>query len=182
VTLLADYMTLRGWQEPRFGVEAVMEFGIGSADFQNLVVDGRLKWDIVPTVLSVASRLRVGSASDGTPRQKHFSIGGFGTVPGYPQNEYVGNRMVLFQSDLLATPLPHVLPGLRIILSNDLGAVAVADSAAGLLEGFPGEARNYLYSPGIYLGTRTGTIRIGVAWRTDIAETPRFVIRLNERF
>jgi hypothetical protein len=88
--------------------------------------------------------------------------------------------MLLLQTDLLIAPLES--SNLRLIISNDFGGVASTSTTSGPLGGFPGEITSYKYSPGVYLGTPTGWIRIGAAWRTDVAAAPRFVMRLAKPF
>jgi hypothetical protein len=180
VSILADYMTLRSWNSPQFGVEAQAEFGSLEGDFAHYTIDARTKVTIVDKVLWIAAHGRAMSATGNAPPQKLFTIGGIGTLPGYPQNEYGGNRLLLLQTDLLFAPIESI--STRIILSNDFGAIAMADTAAGPLTGFPGDISSFKYSPGIYIGSATGTFRIGAAFRTDVMETPRFVLRFSQPF
>jgi hypothetical protein len=197
-TLLADFMSLRSWSEPQFGLAAQAEFGWGQDvnavtptgdpdgyGFQSFTVDARLKATIITKRLFLALRGRVGAATGDAPQQRWFSIGGAGTLPGYPQNEYWGNRLILIQSDILFQPIESGFGrNLRIIVSNDVGAVTFADAvdrdnpaALG-----PGSISEWKYSPGIYLGSSAARFRIGVAWRTDVMEPPMFVMRLSEVF
>jgi hypothetical protein len=180
VNFLADYITFRSWSEPEFGIETQGEFGFGNYTFAQYVADARLKTTVLPGRIWLAVRGRVGSATGDAPPQKLFTIGGIGTLPGYPQNEYGGNRMLLLQTDLLIAPLES--SNLRLIISNDFGGVSSTSTTSGILGGFPGDIGAFKYSPGIYLGTPTGWIRIGAAWRTDVSSPPRFVMRLAKPF
>lgn len=182
VNLLADCMALRSWDDGQLGVEAQAEFGsMGDDNFAQYVIDGVIKKSIVEKRFWLAARARVGLATAQAPPQKLFTIGGFGTLPGFPQNAWGGNRLLLLQSDLLFAPIPEL--GLRVILENNLGYTSTADSAAGIFEGLlPENISSLQYSPGLYLGTATGRVRIGFAFRTDIFADPVFVIRLAQPF
>ncbi len=176
----ADFLTLRDWSAPQFGAAVQLELGLGDADFQQLVVDARLKGVILSQLAWFALHLRAGSASGDAPPQKRFTIGGFGTLPGYPQNAYDGDRLMLLQTELMIAP-HRSLRNLRLIFSNDFGAVA-SMPGEGLLSGLPSDPTQFLYSTGFYLGTPAGRFRIGAAWRTDRASAPTFVVRLAQRF
>ncbi|MEO5931241.1 MAG: hypothetical protein ABIR47_15010 [Candidatus Kapaibacterium sp.] len=184
VSLVMDYMSLRSWSETQFGLEAAAEWGTLDGSFAQYVLDLRLKTVAIDPWLSLAVHGRLGSATGAAPLQKLFTIGGWGTLPGYPQNAYEGNRMALLQTDLLIAPFARVrfLHDLRVIVSNDFGAVSMADSTAGPFTGIPTDPALFLYSPGIYVGTPAGQFRIGFAFRTDIFRDPRLVIRLNQVF
>jgi hypothetical protein len=180
ISVATDYMTLRDWRAPQFGFAAQLELGLGEETFRQLVVDARLKSVLVSQFAWLGLHLRLGSASNDAPPQKRFTIGGFGTLPGYPQNAYEGDRMMLLQTELLVAPHKS-LRNLRIILSNDFGAVASVPGE-GLLSGIPTDPAHYLHSVGIYLGTPAARFRIGAAWRTDRSGPPTFVVRLAQRF
>ncbi|MDB5036183.1 MAG: hypothetical protein JWQ98_3424 [Chlorobi bacterium] len=184
VGLVMDFMSLRSWSETEFGLETEAEWGSLDGRFAQYVLDLRLKTVAIDPWLSLAVHGRVGSATGAAPLQKLFTIGGWGTLPGYPQNAYQGNRMALLQTDLLIAPFAdsRFLHNLRVIFSNDFGAVTTADSAAGPLAGIPTDPALFLYSPGIYVGTPAGQFRIGYAFRTDIFRDPRLIIRLNQVF
>jgi hypothetical protein len=197
-TFLADYMSLRSWSDPQFGVSAQAEFGWGedrnvltssndnvTYSFQSYIVDARLKTTIAPRTLFVALRLRAGAAVGDAPPQRLFTIGGVGTLPGYPQNEYTGNRLLLVQTELLVQPFASgVGRNIRIVLSNDVGAVSMADSTDrdNPLALGPASIGDWKYSPGIYIGSPAGHVLIGVAWRTDVMESPQFVMRFAQVF
>jgi hypothetical protein len=202
-TLQADYLSLRSWSEPQFGIAIEAELGSGedrpddlekslrTFDMQSFVVDARLKTAVIPGVLWLALRARAGATTsdgetlrDGLP-QRWFTIGGVGTLPGFPDNEFAGNRMLLVNTDLLFRPIASGIGrNLRIIVSNDAGAVSVAgpgDRDDPFTIG-PASISDWKYSTGIYLGAPAARFRIGVAWRTDRMESPRFVMRLSETF
>jgi hypothetical protein len=182
VGITADYMTFRSWGDPQLGLQTESEFGFGDYRFQHHAVDARLKVTLNEGTLWFALHGRIGSATGDAPPQRLFTIGGFGTLPGYPQNAYVGNRMMLIQSDLLFAPFSGLLKDFRIILSNDFGTVATTGTTSGLFGGFPDGVSKWMYSPGIYVGSPAAAFRIGAAWRTDVYATPTFVMRLGQPF
>ncbi|MBS1910995.1 MAG: hypothetical protein JST22_03330 [Bacteroidetes bacterium] len=180
VELTLDQMSLRSWDQPQYGVEAQAEFGSIVNSFQSYVIDARLKTTVIGQRLWLAVHARAGSVTGDAPPQRIFTTGGLGTLPGFPQNIYAGNRLMLVQTDLLFAPFPKL--GLRVIVSNDFAGVSMAASDAGLLAGFPSSISDIKYSPGIYLGSATGAFRIGYAFRTDVFEDPRLVIRVSRPF
>ncbi len=189
-SLCFDGITLRGWDDPQLGAEGRVEFGRtrehGSGDgaFIHYTIDARIRGEVIEGLLWIAARGRIGGATGDVPPQRLFTIGGLGTLPGYPQNAYEGNRMVLLQTELLVAPAGSVRPlrDLRMILSNDIGAVATAATDASLLSMIPGTARAYHYAPGIFLGSATGAFRIGCAFRTDRSADPELVVRLTRPY
>jgi hypothetical protein len=182
VGITADYLTFRSWDDPQLGLQTESEFGFGDYEFQHHVADARLKATLGTGTLWFALHGRIGSATGDAPPQRLFTIGGFGTLPGYPQNAYVGNRMMLLQSDLLFAPFSGFMKDFRIILSNDFGVVGTTGTTSGLLGGFPDGISAWKYSPGIYIGSPAAAFRIGAAWRTDVYEAPTFVLRLGQQF
>jgi len=179
--LLVDYIALRSWDQAQAGLEAQAEFGsMGDDDFAQYIADARLKITLLDEWLWLAAHGRIGATIGETPPQKLFTLGGFGTLPGFPQNIYGGNRLLLLQTDLLLSPFPEL--GLRVILENNFGYTGMADSSAGPLDGFGGDLTAFNYSIGAYLGTAAGRFRIGFAFRTDIFADPVFVIRLGQPF
>lgn len=179
-----DYTTLRSWSSPKFALAGEVEFGeMNEGSFTTLTLDGRLKSTLVDDLLWVSARARISSSSGESPPQRMVSIGGFGSLPGYPQNEFRGNRMVLLQTDLLFSPFALLtsatyLKMLRIIFSNDIGGVSAVSGSNPLLTGFPSRIQEIHYSPGVYVGTATGVLRLGIAWRTDVGRAPVVVLRL----
>jgi len=86
--------------------EAEVAPGLGSDfTFGRYVADGRLYLP-VSAYSSLGLRLRGGLlAGDDAPFQKGFTIGGVGTVLGYPTNAFYGTRMLLGNAEyMIATP------------------------------------------------------------------------------
>jgi hypothetical protein len=181
VNVIADYMSLRSWNDGQFAAEAQAEFGsIGGASFQQYVIDARAKMAVVEDMLWVGLRGRAGSATGQAPPQKLFTMGGYGTLPGFEQNVYGGNRLILLQTDLILAPFRRF--GLRLIFENNFGAVATASPDDGALAGFPSGLGSFKYSTGIYIGTAAAKFRMGFAFRTDIFADPEFVVRIAQPF
>ncbi len=180
VGLAVDYMALRSWDQARIGFEAQGEFGSLGGNFQQYTADARLKATILRERLWLGLRGRLGIAAGNAPPQKRYTIGGLGTLPGFPQNRYEGNRLLLLQSDLLFAPITSL--GFRLILENAIGYVGTAPPSAAALTGFPAELVQLCYAPGIYIGSATGRFRAGIAFRTDIMADPEVVVRLSEPF
>ena len=180
VNLTVDYMAMKSWDAPQFGLEAQAEFGTQNGAFETYVVDARLKTTVVRDLAWLAVHARLGSSTGNAPPQRRFTVGGNGTLPGFPFDAFEGNRMLLLQTDLLIAPIKGV--PLRIILSNDFATIANTAHSSGALAGFLENVEDILYSPGIYMGTATGVFRIGYAFRTDVFADPRLVIRVARPF
>lgn len=179
--ILVDYMTNRNWDVPHIGMQFGAEFGLGGANrFGQYVLDIRLKHAFFDGVVAVAGRARLGSVTGDAPAQKLFTIGGYGALEGFPQNAYGGNRLALFQTDLIFHPISK-LP-VCVIFQNDFGRVAISDTSAPVTDALLGKLASYKYSTGVYIGSPTGLFRLGVAWRTDVYAVPKFVLRFAERF
>lgn len=179
INLIADYMSLRSWDEGQFGLEAQAEFGSLEESFQHYVLDARARLTAVERWVWLAARVRVASATGNAPPQRLFTIGGYGTIPGYDQNAYGGNRLLLLQTDLIVRIYPRV--AFCLIFENNIGGVTMTSPDDGALAAFP-ELSALKYSTGIYLGFPTGSFRAGFAFRTDIFADPEFVVRLSRPF
>ncbi len=180
VDFTLDEIGLRSWDDPQFGLQAQAEFGSMTESFQHYVVDLRLRTTLIESRLWLAVHARAGSATGDAPPQRLFTIGGHGTIPGYPQNAYVGNRMLLLAGDLLIAPIKGL--GVRLILSNDFASATTTGAGSGLAAGFLNDISDLKYSPSIYIGSAGGTFRAGFAFRTDVFEDPRFILRLSRPF
>ena len=185
IRLIADYVTLRGVHQPRFSFALEAEAGAGDATqriaaFQSFIADVRLRVSMWSDIASVGLHARAGASSGSAPPQRQYTIGGVGTVPGYPQNDYAGHHMYLLRTELLLRPLRRgPLRHICIAVTNDFAAVARATDASNTLSVASPSLRDWKYSPGIDIGTLDGRLRAGVAWRTDVAAMPTFVLRLS---
>jgi hypothetical protein len=137
-------------------------------------------------------RVRAGS-SDGTlPSQKIFELGGLGTMNAFPFKSELGNRMLLINAELIVNgsfleeldfwPL-WIFHNINILLLSDAGIMRVASSTASALEGVEAVKFNdFEHDYGVALSNRSGSFRIGVAWRTDHPSPAQFILRFNRPF
>jgi hypothetical protein len=137
-------------------------------------------------------RVRAGS-SDGTlPAQKLYELGGLGTMNAFPFKSDIGNRMLLvnaefiingsFFEDLDFWPM-WIFHNVNILLLSDAGLTRWAPSAATALEGVREVKFNDFQNDiGVAFSNRSGSFRIGVAWRTDYPSPAHFILRFNRPF
>ncbi len=83
-----------------FRVEAELGDGLGGDFAFNRVVADARGYIRTSGRTALALRARAGSASGTVPLQKAFTLGGIGSVRGYPQNAFLGDRMVLGNAEL----------------------------------------------------------------------------------
>jgi hypothetical protein len=137
-------------------------------------------------------RVRVGTASGALPPQKEYELGGLGTMNAFPFKSDIGNRMMLVNMEFILNG--NVLDDLNfwptwifqhvnIILTSDAGFTRTARPCAGAAQAFGGMKLNeFQHNFGIALGNRTGSYRIGFAWRTDRPAPVQFLLRFNRPF
>lgn len=183
IALIDDHITEQGIEDFRWGFGAMAEIGIDQTKFAQYVFDARLKTPAVPRTAWIGARFRFASATGDAPPQRLFTLGGFGSLPGYPQNGMAGNRMLLLETDLMVAPFDrYPFDDLRILLENNIGTVASTSTDSSPLEGLPSDASAYKHSIGLYLASPDGRLRIGVARRTDISARTIFAMRLAAPF
>jgi hypothetical protein len=183
INLLADYMTRVPVNALRWGMEAVAEFSVDETTFAQYVVDGRIKAPVAPGIIWIDARARLASSTGDAPPQRRFTLGGFGSLPGYPQNSMEGNRMALLQTDLVVAPFAEwPWDDIRLVLENNVGATASASRDADIAAGLPQDLSGYKHSLGLYLSTPDERFRIGVARRTDRDAPVIAVVRLAKVF
>lgn len=135
--------------------------------------------------LNFDTRLRYEASSGTVPIQKLQYFGGPSTLPAYKNKVFAGNRMVLLNTELrLNLALLSSIFGAedaQLLLKNDFGYMTTAteDNPFSGLGDF--EFGRVIYNIGIGLGSTEGG-ELGVSWRTDISESPRFFIRWNRPF
>lgn len=137
-------------------------------------------------------RLRAGSSEGDLPVQRMYELGGLGTLPAYPHKIFFGNRMVLLNAEYIIRGdilsqlsfIPRGLfGGLTVLFFFDAGWTGIADSRAGVFEGFDNFALNKLKSSiGFGFGSRNGNTRLGFAWRTDQASSAAVFLRIERPF
>ena len=137
-------------------------------------------------------RIRAGSASGTLPIQKTYELGGIGTLEGYPLKSEVGNRMLLinaefiingrFLDDLDFWPT-WLFRNFIFILTSNSGFTRSVSASASAIDGFGGIGfDDFKHSFGFALGNRSGSFRIGMAWRTDYPAPAQFILRFNRPF
>jgi len=153
-------------------------------DFDQYILDVR-RFQPLGRYENFNVRIRVGSAGSVLPLQKKFELGGLGTMNAFPFKSDIGNRMMLVNMEFILNG--NVLDDLNfwptwlfqyvnIILTSDAGFVK--DSS-----GF-GEMKlsDFQHNFGVAVGNRTGSYRIGFAWRTDRPAPVQFLLRLSRPF
>lgn len=132
----------------------------------------------------VNSRMRIGGTAGDVFAPKLFTLGGVGTLPGHRPNEYNGNRMFLWNTEFIVPCA--ILSGHRIassfsiIVFCDIGHVAMASHNSAITQAlFPVHLGEMQSDIGIALGSAHGRLRAGLAWRTDRAAAPSFVLRFS---
>lgn len=164
------------------------EFGSnegGDKSFARYILEAR-NFNPIIKALSIDTRLRWESSTGDVPIQKLSFLGGPSSLAGYKNKVFAGNRMLLLNTELRFSleELSSFFDGgnLNLVLYNDLGYIRLADSSAGVFEGF-GDLKpsSITYNIGIGIGASSG-IQLGVMWRTDIKETGRFFFRFQRPF
>ncbi len=137
-------------------------------------------------------RLRAGSLVGDTATQKTFDLGGFGTMNAFPFKSESGNRMLLINAELIFNggffedidfwPL-WILNNVNILILSDAGFTRNALLSASLFEGVETvKLTDFKHDFGVAFSNRSGSFRIGVAWRTDHPAPPQFILRFCRPF
>ncbi len=134
--------------------------------------------------LTLRSRLRVGATTGEAPLPKLYALGGIGSLPGFNWNEFNGNRMALFSTELQFNELPDDVDwltlGFQPIVFADAASITQSAAADGpFTKLLPERADDIKFSIGAGLASSDGAFRIGAAWRTDIAAAPNLVLRFT---
>jgi len=164
----------------------------GAFDFTMLTLDAA-RYQPLFTGLELNMRLRAGTSSGDLPLQRSYQLGGFNSLNAFPLEAFpadsLGNRMMLFNFEFLFNPdlFRHSsffpLNTFTLILFGDVGQVKDVGSSSGLAGGWNDiTASDFKSDYGIGIGSRDGNYRIFLAWRTDVATSPTFGIRLTRPF
>lgn len=160
----------------------------GDFDFRMLSLNA-VRYQPLFRGLQLNMRLVGGTASGVLPLQRSYQIGGFNTLNAFPYKEFSGNRLLLFNYEFLFSPMlfkhSHLFPlnTFALLLFGDVGQVGNAASSAGMESGWAMMKLNGFKSDyGIGIGNGDGTFCIFLAWRTDIAASPTFGVRLASPF
>lgn len=163
----------------------------GEFDFSQYVLDVR-RYQPLGRYDNINARLRFGTSNGDVPLQKTFEIGGLSTLNGFPFKSDAGNRMILlnaeyiingdFLGDLTFWP-SWFMSGINFIVLSDAGLVRTASSDASWTEGFGGmKFSEFKHDIGVGIGSRSGSFRLALVWRTDRSEEPRFIFRFARPF
>ena len=126
-------------------------------------------------------RLRGGYADGMVPVQKSFSIGGIGSVRGYPQNVFVGSRMLLANAEYTIYK-----QGLFEDVFDELSIFGLFDAGWSNYTGENSfEWDNVVSAAGFGVAVDERTIRLELAWPLKDVGTgmePSLWLRLNPTF
>jgi len=164
----------------------------GAFDFTMLTFDGA-RYQPLFTGLKLNMRMRAGTSSGMLPLQRSYQLGGFNSLNAFPLKAFpgdsLGNRMLLLNVEFLFSPdlFKHSsffpINTFTLILFSDVGQVQDAGKSAGLTGGWNTiTASGFKSDYGIGVGSSDGNFRIFLAWRTDVAASPTFGIRLSRPF
>ena len=137
-------------------------------------------------------RIRAGSSDGSLPAQKMFELGGLGTMNAYPFKSDIGNRMLLLNAELILNggffedldfwPM-WIFHSVNILLLSDAGLMRNAISSATAFEGVETvKFDDFRHDIGVAFSNRSGSFRIGLAWRTDHPSPAQFILRFNRPF
>lgn len=130
-------------------------------------------------------RVRVGSASGVLPLQKKYELGGLGTMNAFPFKSDIGDRMMLVNMEFILNGSvlddlnfwpTWIFQHVNIILTSDAGFVKDSSGFGGM------KLSDFHHNFGVALGNRTGSYRIGFAWRTDRPAPAQFLLRFSRPF
>jgi hypothetical protein len=179
-----------GWNIQAVAEVANKNLG-GEFSFSTLVADLR-RFQPLGRYDNLNLRLRVGTSGGRVPVQKDFEIGGLGTLHARPYKSEQGNRMILlnaeyivngdFLNDLDFWP-SWILSRINFIVMADAGFMRAAAPEQGWTDGFEGiRLSDFKNDLGIGFSNRSGSVRAGFAWRTDVKAPARFFFRFTRPF
>ncbi|MDP4200322.1 MAG: hypothetical protein Q8922_11345 [Bacteroidota bacterium] len=185
------------WIEQLTGESSIvqMEFGhMPGSDFgfNRYLLDSR-RFLPIAKGLSFDTRLRWEAttgdivAADGAPlRQKLEFLGGPSTLPALYRKSLVGNRLLLFNTEVrlnlnMLSGIFHS-PDLTLVVFNDFGKIGEAANGDGILKGYGfSGVSSILYNVGFGFGWTRG-IQVGATWPTNVKDDPRWIFRLQRAF
>jgi hypothetical protein len=119
-------------------------------------------------------------------------MGGLGTVPAFPFKGETGNRMLLMNAELMIngdflgdlTFWPSwLMRGINFLVLTDAGLVRSVPSTDGWTTGFGNlQFADFRHDVGVGIGTRSGSVRLALLWRTDQSEPARLMFRFARPF
>ena len=137
-------------------------------------------------------RLRAGSLVGDLLTQKTFDLGGLGSMNAFPFKSESGNRMLLINAEFIINgsfveeldfwPM-WIFENVNILILSDAGFTRNALPSASALEGVEAVKLSDLkHDFGVAFSNRSGSFRIGIAWRTDHPAPAQFILRFNRPF
>ncbi len=160
----------------------------GDFDFRMLTLNA-VRYQPLFRGLQLNMRLVGGTSNGDLPLQRSYQIGGFNTLNAFPYKEFSGNRMVLFNYEFLFSPMlfkhSHFFPlnTFALLVFGDVGQVANAPASDGMGSGWETmKLAGFKSDYGIGIGSGDGSFAIYLAWRTDIAASPTFGVRIERPF
>ncbi|MBI3195523.1 MAG: BamA/TamA family outer membrane protein [Ignavibacteriae bacterium] len=179
-----------GWKAALSAEVAGKTFG-GDFEFNRYVFDF-IRYQPLSKFENLNFRVRAGSATGDVPPQKWFELGGISTLPAYSYKEFPGNRIALFNAEYLLNGkifdavdvFPSwLLRNCNLLLFYDAGYANAVAGEEKFDTGFESLRFDNIKSNwGFGIGSRDAKIRLGFAWRTDIAEPVHVFLRLNRPF
>jgi hypothetical protein len=165
--------------QAEFGHMPNVDFG-----FNRYLLDAR---DFRPIFTGIAwdTRFRFQATTGDVTYQKAEFLGGPSSLPALMNKEVAGNRLMLLNTELRLSmselfTFIHSRE-LQLIVMNDFGYVG-STIESSIFKGFEGLTFNtILYNVGVAIG-EVNSGEIGVSWRTDRKENPRFMFRLERPF
>jgi len=163
----------------------------GEFEFDQYIMDIR-RFQPIDKYSNLNARMYIGTGCGKLPRQKIYELGGLGTLNAYPFKYELGNRMILFNMELLLKgqilddldffPL-KVFNYANLLLISDAGFVRNVPTSRSALDGFNNiQWKEFKHDFGIALASRNGSARIGICWRTDKSESVKLLLRINRPF
>jgi hypothetical protein len=163
----------------------------GDFDFDQYVLDIR-RFQPISSYDNLNLRFRAGTSDGSLPVQKAYDLGGLGTLNAFPFKAETGNRMILFNAEYIMNGSAlddldfwpsWLFRHVNLLFFSDAGLVRTEAQDKGPTGGFEkitwGEFKNDI---GAGFSNRSGSFRIGVAWRTDVKAPARFVLRFTRPF
>lgn len=165
------------WPEGRaLRIEAETSRGLGGDfSFARLRADGRTYLPLGANV-GMSLRLRGGWSSEDAPLQKRYTLGGVGSVRGYPQNSFEGRRYALANLEFALRDVYLFFDDLQLAGLVDAGWIS--ESRA------PDYRDGEMLSVGAGLSYRDRFARLEIAWPLANAPAgdPAVWIRFNPTF
>ena len=137
-------------------------------------------------------RVRLATGEGTMPLQKIYQLGGLSTLHAFRFKQDVGNRMLLvnmeyivngnFLEDLDFWP-SWLFHSVNFLFMSDAGWMATVAPTAKAGEGFEGiRWADVKHNFGFGFANRSGTFRVGFAWRTDIKAPAQLFFRFARPF